>query len=206
MRHFGPRLTLGALSAGIFVAAPAGTAFASGPPPAATAFATAVITPAGGSISGFGITATFASGAVPHDELAILGNWPNGLDVTPPTGRAVKTFSLQVCNDSTGTPTSCSSELGNYPNSPKAGGTEVIGGQTIAYTGPQTSKVNFGTVTNKLVSVTIHTGASAVYIYNPNFTSTAQAYPKLLPSTTSGGNLTFQTFQPIVWVLTSARS
>ena len=202
MRHFGSLLALGTLGAGVLIAAPAGTAFAGGPPPAATAFATAVITPKGGSISGFGITATFASGAVSHDELAILGNWPNGLDVTPPSGRAVKTFSLQVCNDSTGTPTDCTSELGNYPNSPSTGGTERIDGQTIAYSGPQTG-VDFGTATDKLVSFTIRTGASAVHIYDPNATTAAQAYPKLLPSTSSHGTLIFQTFQPIVWTLTS---
>ncbi len=204
MRHFGSLLALGALGTGALIAAPAGTAFASGPPPAATAFATAVITPNGGSISGFGITATFAQGAVSHDELAILGNWPNGLDMTPPSGRAVKTFSLQVCNDSTGTPTDCTSELGNYPTSPTAGGSERIDGQTIAYTGFQTG-VNFGTATDKLVSFTIRTGASAVYVYNPNATA-AKAYPKQLPSMSSHGTLIFQTFQPIVWTLTSPTS
>ncbi|MBC7593378.1 MAG: hypothetical protein H7288_05480 [Kineosporiaceae bacterium] len=32
-----------------------------------------------------------------------LGDWPNGLDLTPPTGTAVKTFGLQECNvDHTG--------------------------------------------------------------------------------------------------------
>ena len=202
MRHLGSKLALGVLSAGVLGAVPAATAFASGPPAAATAFATAVITPNGGSVSGFGITATFAKGAVAHDDLAILGNWPNGLDVAPPSGQAVKTFGLQICNDSTGTPTDCTSEFGNYPNSPSAGGTERINGRTISFTGPQ-SGVNFGTATNKLVTFTIDTGASAVYIYNPNFSTTTQAYPKLLPSTTSGGTLTFQTFQPIVWTLTS---
>ncbi len=203
MRHLGSKLALGALSVGMLTAVPAATAFAGGPPAAATAFATAVITPNGGSVSGFGITATFAKGAVAHDDLAILGNWPNGLDVAPPSGQAVKTFGLQICNDSTGTPTGCTSEFGNYPNSPSAGGTERIDGQTISYTGPQSSSVNFGTATNKLVTFTIHTGASAVYIYNPNFSTTTQAYPKLLPSTTSDGALAFQTFQPIVWTLTS---
>ncbi len=204
MRHLGSKLALGALSVGMLSAVPAATAFASGSP-AATAFATAVITPAGGSVSGFGITATFAKGAVAHNDLVILGNWPNGLDVAPPSGQAVKTFGLQVCNDSTGTPTDCTSEFGNYPNSPSAGGTERINGQPISYTGPQ-SGVNFGTATNKLVTFTIDTGAKAVYIYNPNFDTTTQAYPKLLPSATSGGTLTFQTFQPIVWTLTSPTS
>ena len=202
MRHLGSKLALGVLSAGVLGAVPAATAFAGGSPAAATAFATAVITSSGGSVSGFGITATFAPGAVTRDDLAILGNWPNGLDVAPPSGQAVKTFGLQICNDSTGTPTDCTSEFGNYPNSPSAGGTERINGRTISFTGPQ-SGVNFGTATHKLVTFTIDTGASAVYIYNPNFDTTTQAYPKLLPSTTSGGTLTFQTFQPIVWTLTS---
>ena len=202
MRHLGSKLALGAISVGVLTALPAAGAFASGPPAAATAFATAVITPAGGSVSGFGITATFAPGAVTHDELAILGNWPNGLDVAPPSGHAVKTFGLQICNDSTGSPTNCTSELGNYPNSPSAGGIERIDRQSVPYTGPQTG-VNFGTATHKLVSFTVDTGATAVYIYNPSSSTTAQAYAKLLPSTVSGGALRFQTFQPIVWTLTS---
>ena len=105
------------------------TAEAAGPPPAATAFASAVITPAGGTVSGFGITATFAAGAVTRDRLIILGNWPNGLDVTPPAGTAVKTFGLQECaTDATG----CTSVFGNYPNSPA--GTERIHGTQIPYT------------------------------------------------------------------------
>ena len=48
-----------------------GAAIAAGPPQAATAFATAIVTPAGGSVSGFGITATFAPGAVASDRLII---------------------------------------------------------------------------------------------------------------------------------------
>ncbi|MDA8289092.1 MAG: hypothetical protein M0014_11720, partial [Actinomycetota bacterium] len=70
MRHLGSKLALGVLSAGVLGAVPAATAFAGGSPAAATAFATAVITPNGGSVSGFGITATFAKGAVAHDDLA----------------------------------------------------------------------------------------------------------------------------------------
>ncbi|MHB1851839.1 MAG: hypothetical protein ACYCU6_06645, partial [Acidimicrobiales bacterium] len=62
MRHLGSKLALGAISVGVLTALPAAGAFASGPPAAATAFATAVITPTGGSVSGFGITATFAPG------------------------------------------------------------------------------------------------------------------------------------------------
>ena len=85
------------------------TAFAAGPPAAATAFKSAIVTPEGGSVTGFGITATFAPGAVTSDRLIVLGNWPNGLDVTPPAGTAVKTFGLQECNtDYTG----CTSVFG----------------------------------------------------------------------------------------------
>ena len=189
-------LGLGALSVGAFTATPA----IASARPGASAFASAEITSAGGSVSGFGITATFAAGAVTHDVLAIIGSWPNGLDVMPPIGHAVKTFGLQVCDLSTGTPTNCTSEFGNYLNS--TAGTERVNGQTLSYTGSQ-SGVNFGTLSNKLVSFTIDTGASAVYIYNPNATTTAAAYPKLLPSTTADGTLTFKTFQPIVWTLTS---
>jgi hypothetical protein len=179
----------------------ASTALAAGPPPAATAFSTAVVGPSGGSITGFGITATFAAGAVAQNDLVILGNWPNGQDVTPPSGQAVKTFSLQVCDDSSGTPTNCTSEFGNFPNSPA--GTERIDGMTLAYSAGGQTGVNFGTATDKLVTIAIATGGSAVYIYNPNFSTTSQAYPKLLPSTVSNGVLTFATFQPIVWTVTS---
>ncbi|MDA8262255.1 MAG: hypothetical protein M0Z47_05420 [Actinomycetota bacterium] len=203
MRHLGTKLTLGAITVGALTAVPAATALASGAPGAASAFATAVITPKGGSISGFGITATFAKGAVSEQVLAIITSWPNGLDVAPPSGHAVKTFGLQICNDSKGTISDCTSEFGNYPNSPK--GTERINGQVVSYTGPQTG-VNFGTLNDKLVSFTIHTGATAVYIYNPNYSTTTEAYPKLLPSKNSRGVLTFQTFQPIVWTLTSPTS
>jgi hypothetical protein len=179
----------------------ASTALAAGPPPAATAFSTAVVGPYGGSITGFGITATFAAGAVAQKDLVILGNWPNGQDVTPPSGQAVKTFSLQVCDDSSGTPTSCTSEFGNFPNSPA--GTERIDGMTLAYLAGGQTGVNFGTATDKLVTIAIATGGSAVYIYNPNVSTTSRAYPKLLPSTVSNGVLTFATFQPIVWTVTS---
>lgn len=179
----------------------ASTALAASPPLAATALSSAVVGPSGGSITGFGITATFAAGAVAQNDLVILGNWPNGQDVTPPSGQAVKTFSLQVCNDSTGTPKNCTSELGNFTNSPE--GTERINGMTLPYSAGGQTGVNFGTGTDKLVTIAIATGGSAVYIYNPNFSSTGQAYPKLLPSTVSNGVLTFATFQPIVWTVTS---
>jgi hypothetical protein len=185
----------------------AGSALAAGPPPAATAFATAIVTPAGGEVSGFGITATFAPGAVTSDRLIILGNWPNGQDITPPSGTAVKTFGLQECNtDATG----CTSELGNFPNS--TGGTEKIHGQTIDYTGFQsmpdaaTGNTNFGTAKHKLVTITTQTGANKVYVYNANNTSTAAAYPVKLDSTSDGSTLSFQTFQPIVWVETAPTS
>ena len=180
-----------------------GPADAAGPPAAATAFASAVITPAGGTVSGFGITATFAPGAVTSDRLIILGNWPNGLDVTPPAGTAVKTFGLQECNIDA---TACTSEFGNYPNSPA--GTERILGDQVPYSAGHAlpdaaGNTNFGGATNKKVSITINTGADTVYVYNANFNDTTRAYPKLLPSTSDGTTLTFQTFQPIVWTLTA---
>jgi hypothetical protein len=203
IRHLPSALTLAALAAGTLSAGFATSAAASGPPPAATAFSTAVIGPAGGAISGFGMTATFAPGAVAQNDLVILGNWPNGLDVPPPSGQAVKTFGLQVCNDSTGTPTGCTSEFGNYPTSPA--GTERIDGKSISYTAYQPG-VTFGSAGNKLVTFTIDTGGTNVYVYNPNFSTTAQAYPKLLPSSSADGVLTFQTFQPIVWTVTSPTS
>lgn len=174
------------------------TAFAGGPPQAATAFSTAVIGADGGSISGFGITATFAPGALSGDKLIILGNWPNGLDVPPPNGEvAVKTFGLQQCNSDG---SNCTSVFGNFPNSPA--GTEKIKGNEVPYTGFQPG-VAYGSATNKLVTISINTGGNKVYIYNANFQNTAQAYPKLLPSTSADGVLTFQTFQPIVWVVTA---
>jgi len=185
------------------------TALAAGPPAAATAFKSAVVTPSGGSVTGFGITATFAPGAVARDRLIVLGNWPNGLDVTPPTGTAVKTFGLQECNtDYTG----CTSVFGNYANSPA--GTEKIRGQVVAYSGFQPlgitpnneGNTTFGTAKNKLVTITTNTAADTVYVYNANNSTTAAAYPKLLPSSSNGTTLTFQTFQPIVWTLTAPTS
>ena len=182
------------------------TASAAGPPQAATAFVTAIVTPAGGSVSGFGITATFAPGAVAYNRKIILGNWPNGLDVTPPSGTAVKTFGLQEC-DVTGA--NCTSELGNFKNSPA--GSEKIKGVDVPFTAfqPLTTTANsagntaFGTVEDKRVTITTRTGADKVYVYNANNSTTATAYPKLLPSTSNGTSLTFQTFQPIVWTLTA---
>ena len=180
---------------------------AAGPPQAATAFVTSVITPSGGSISGFGITANFAPGAVTSDRMIILGNWPNGLDVMPPSGTAVKTFGLQEC-DVHGA--NCTSELGNFPNSPA--GSEKIRGVDVPFTafqkldGPtpnENGNTNFGTASNKLVTITTQTGADRVYVYNANNTTTTTAYPKLLPSTSDGTSLTFTTFQPIVWTLTA---
>ena len=38
-------------------------------------------------MTGFGITAAFAQGAVTSARLIVLGNWPNGLDVNPATGK-----------------------------------------------------------------------------------------------------------------------
>lgn len=182
-----------------------GAALAAGPPAAATAFASAVITPAGGQVSGFGITATFARGAVTSDRLIILGNWPNGLDATPPSGAAVKTFGLQECNiDATG----CTSEFGNLPDSPA--GTERIGQQTVTYSAGHAlpdaaGNTIFGTATNKLVTVTTRTGGDRVYVYDAT-RGASSAYLKELPSNSDGSTLTFQTFQPIVWVETAPTS
>ncbi len=202
-QHLASKLALAVAAAGASAVLPASSAFAGGPPAGATAFATAVIGPDGGTVSGFGMTATFAPGAVTQTDLVILGSWPSGLDVPPPSGQAVKTFGLQICDDRTGVPVNCTSELGNYPGSPS--GTERVDGMTIPYTGDQ-SGVAFGSLTNKLVTFTIHTGGSDVYIYDPNSSTTATAYPKLLPSSSSGGVLSFATFQPIVWAVTSPTS
>ena len=185
------------------------TAFAAGPPAAATAFKSAVVTPSGGSVTGFGITATFAPDAVARDRLIVLGNWPNGQDITPPKGTAVKTFGIQECNtDYTG----CTSVFGNYANS--QAGTEKIRGQVVPYSGFQAlgitpnsaGNTTFGTAKNKLVTITTNTAADTVYVYNANNSTTAAAYPKLLPSSSNGTTLTFQTFQPIVWTLTAPTS
>jgi hypothetical protein len=174
------------------------SASAAGPPPADTAATSAVIGPAGGSISGFGITATFAPHAVASDRLIVLGNWPNGLDVPPPNGEtAIKTFGLQSCLlNGTG----CTSPFGDYTNSPSPGGTQKISSMDLQYTGFQ--GVQFGTATDKLVTISINTGGSKIYIYNPNFSDTADAYPMLLPSSSNGTRLTFSTFRPIVWTVT----
>jgi len=170
---------------------------ASGPPPAATAYQTALIGPQGGSISGFGITAAFAPGALSKLQLIILGNWPNGLDVPPPNGEvAVKTFGLQQCNADE---TNCTSVFGNFPNS--SAGVQMINGQQVPYTAFQPG-IAYGSATNKLVTISIQTDGNKVYIYNANFQDTTNAYPKLFPSTSANGVLTFQTFQPIVWVVT----
>jgi len=188
---------LAALGLAAALLAPA-LAHAGGPPQAATAFQEALIGPGGGSVSGFGLTATFAPGAVSSSKLIILGNWPNGLDVPPPNGEsAVKTFGLQQCNADG---TNCTSVFGNFPTAPA--GNEKIHGQDTPYTAFQPGVV-FGSATQKLVTISIHTGGNKVYIYNATFQDTARAYPKLLPSARGNGTLTFQTFQPIVWVVTA---
>lgn len=152
---------------------------------------------ADGPGSGVGVAAG-SSGAKRPGHPGQLAQRPR----RPPTrGQAVKTFGLQVCDDTTGTPTNCTSEFGNYPTSPN--GTERIRGTSIPYTGYQKG-VSFGSGTNKLVTISVNTGGDKVYIYNPN--PSAVAYPKLLPSTTANGVLTFKTFQPIVWTVTSPTS
>lgn len=197
-----------ALAVGALATWPVTGAFAGTPPAAATAYAAAVIQPSGGSVSGFGVTATFLPGAVTSTKIAILGNWPNGLDVPPPTGQAVKTFGLQICDDTNGVPTNCTSEFGNYPYSPGSttGPTERIDGMTVSYAAGQTTGVNFGSKSDKLVNITVNTGGQGVYIYNPNVATSAGAYPVLLPSTTANGVLSFSTFQPIVWTVVSSIS
>lgn len=184
-------------------------ALAAGPPAAATAFVTQIITPAGGSVSGFGITATFKAGAVTSDRLIILGNWPNGLDVTPPAGTtAVKTFGLQECNTDA---THCTSALGNFTAKPgvpaSPAGSEKIKGQTVPYHAGHplpdaAGNTNFGTATNKLVTITTKTSADTVLLYNANADTTASAY-KVLPSTRVTDGIAFDTFQPVVWTLTT---
>ena len=190
-----PAVLVASLAA--LVALGSATAYAAGPPQVDTAAVSAVIGVDGGSITGFGITATFAPGAVATDKLIVLGNWPNGLDVPTPSGEtAVKTFGLQQCNlDGTG----CTSPYGDYVNSP-VGGTQQISGMTLDYTAYQ--GVTFGSGLNKLVTITINTGGDKVYIYTPNFTRTADAYKPLL-STSDGSTLTFKTFRPIVWTVTT---
>lgn len=218
-------LACASLTGAALAGAPA-PAFASGPPAAATAFTTAVIGPDGGTISGFGITADFKRGAVTSPRLIILGNWPNGLDVTPPTGTAVKTFGLQECNTDF---TSCTSALGNFiekaskvgaapvPASPA--GSEKIKGQTVLYEsghkipdydGSVTPTVvpgntNFGSKANKLVTITTQTTADTVLLYNANADNTTDAYDKL-PSFPVAGGIGFKTFQPVVWTLTAPSS
>ena len=99
--------------------------------------------------------------------------------------------------------------FGNYANSPA--GTEKIRGQVVPYSAFQPlgatpnreGNTTFGTAKNKLVTITTNTAADTVYVYNANNTTTASAYPKLLPSSSDGTTLTFQTFQPIVWTLTA---
>lgn len=202
-----PTMLVAALAVSPLAASPAFAA--GGPPPAATAFTGGVITPTGGTLNGFGITVSFGSGAVSSDRYIILGNWPNGQDSPPPSGQAVKTFGLQECaiDPSTGGPASgtCTSEFGNYPGT--QAGSENLRGQQISYTGYQSptsntfGNTNFGTMSGKLVTITIDTGGDAVYIYNPN-PNPAFTY-KELTSKSGSGQLTFQTFQPIVWTVTS---
>ncbi len=194
------------------------SALAAGPPAAATAFVTAVITPDGGSVSGFGITATFKPGAVITPRLILLGNWPNGLDVTPPAGTtAVKTYGLQECRIDG---SHCTSALGNFLAKPSAdgistvpaspAGSEKIKGQPVPYEAGHAlpdaaGNTNFGTATNKLVTITTQTSADTVLLYNANANNTKDAY-KVLPSTRVTDGIAFDTFQPIVWTLTTYTS
>jgi len=174
---------------------------------APTSFASAQIGVAGGSVSGFGITVTFAKGAVASNRTIILSSSPSSQDVTPPQGeKALVTFGLQECKtDYTG----CTSVFGNFPNSPA--GTERVNGRTATFTAFQKlsttpnsyGNTTFGSMTNKLVTIKTVTRGTDVFIYNPNATTTAAAYPKLLPSTSANGVNTFKTFMPIAWVIAS---
>ncbi len=64
---------------------------------------------------------------------------------------------------------------------------------------------NFGTKTNKLVTITTQTDADTVLLYNANAGTTDLAYTKL-PSTPVAGGIAFDTFQPVVWTLTTPTS
>ena len=124
----------------------------------------------------------------------------------------MKTFGPQECDVDY---TDCTSVFGNYANSPS--GTEKIQGQVVTYSAfqPPGSTPNregntiFGTAMNKLVTITTNTAADTdtdtdtVHVYNANNSTTASAYPKLLPSSSDGTTLAFQTFQPVVWTLTA---
>jgi len=71
------------------------------------------------------------------------------------------------------------------------------GGYTAGYPLPDVAgNTNFGTNTNKLVTITANTGANRVYVYNANNPTTATAYPKLLDSTSDGSTLTFRRSSP----------
>ena len=201
-------LAIGTLGAGALVGAGAVPAVAMAPT-GPTAYASAMIGAGGGTVNGFGVTASFAAGAVSGTSLAILTSWPNGLAMASPTGPVLKTFGLQICPVTSAGVGTCSNVMGNFLNAP-SGGTERVDGRTLTY-GPYVKNaatgdpgITFGSATNKLVTITINTGGSKVYIYNPNATTPASTYPVLLPSTSSGGVLTFATFQPIVWAVTTA--
>ncbi len=174
---------------------------------APTSFASAQIGPAGGSVSGFGITVTLAKGAVASNRRIILSSSPSSQDVTPPKGeKALVTFGLQECKtDYTG----CTSVFGNFPTSPA--GTENVNGKTATFTAFQKlstipnsyGNTTFGSMSVKLVTIKTVTPGTDVFIYNPNPTTTAAAYPKRLPSTSANGVNTFKTFMPIAWVIAS---
>ncbi len=183
-------------------------AYAADAPP--TSFASAQISPAGGSVRGFGITVTFAPGAVKSDRRIILNTSPSSGDVTPPKGQtALVTFGLQECAANY---TGCTSAFGNFPNSPA--GSEQVDGRTVAFTGYQQlstipnsyGNTTLGSKAAKLVTISTQTVGTDVFIYNPNPTDTAHAYPTHLPSTSAGGINTFKTFMPIDWVIASRSS
>lgn len=170
---------------------------AAGPPQADTAAVSTVIGSSGGTISGFGITATFAPGAVTSDHLIVLGDWPNGLDAPPPLGEtAVKTFGLQQCQIDG---SHCTSRFGDFSDSPTNGGSQRISGMELHDTGYQ--GVVFGTKSNRLVTISIDTAGTKVYIYDPN-PAASPVYRQLM-SSRDGARLVFTTFRPIVWTVTA---
>ena len=82
-------LAFGALGTGALIVAPIAPAGAMAPT-GPTAYASALIGPNGGMVSGFGVTAKFREGAIQGTALAIITSWPGGLDVASPAGPFLK--------------------------------------------------------------------------------------------------------------------
>jgi len=201
---------LGAATAAATALGPAALASAASVPTPPSGSVAALIGPSGGVVSGFGITVRLAPKAVASPRQIILSVFPDTQDVTPPAGQtAVKTFGVQECAaDFSG----CTSVNGNFPNSP--GGTQQVAGRTVHSTAFQKlsatpnshGNTSLGTMADKRVTISTQTAGTKVFIYNPNPSDTAHAYPKLLPSTSMNGVNTFKTFMPIQWAITSPTS